>query len=143
MTNAFEYGDSLLAQPPVEVNNGQEVSANSERPPVVGANQPYLNLATFVEFFLITSIAYHIPTSFRMVVLADELLESFFEADLTESFHLEPIEEVALQEQPTTFLGGLFSTFVNTDDNKKMLNKFADGIGKTVGRHQVRFTSYV
>ncbi|EJD43712.1 TBC-domain-containing protein [Auricularia subglabra TFB-10046 SS5] len=111
MTNAFEYGDAL--------QQDSEQTANTD-----GARtRPYLNLATF-----------------RMVVLADELLEQFFEMDLRESFRLEPveIEDVSHHGQPSGFLGlgGLLSTIV-TEDNKKIFNKFTDEIGKTIGKHQV------
>ena len=63
MSNAFEYGDALLP-PPKE--DGSE--------PQIESNQPYMSLATF-----------------RMVVLAEEVLEAFFEQDLSASFRLEPV----------------------------------------------------
>lgn len=71
-----------------------------------------------------------------MVVLADELLESFFETDLVSSFHFDPLPDSQTQQGKGGFLGGLFSTLV-TDDNKKMFNKFSDEVGKTIGKHQV------
>ncbi|EJD07449.1 TBC-domain-containing protein [Fomitiporia mediterranea MF3/22] len=111
MTNAFEYGDALL--PRVE---GED---ETKTPPIAN-NQPYLNLATF-----------------RMVVLADEILESFFQTDLSASFQLENLSvEVPLPQSNSGFLGGLISSIV-TDDNKKIFNRFTDEIGKTIGRHQV------
>lgn len=70
-----------------------------------------------------------------MVVLADELLESFFDSDLSASFRLDepaaPIPDLA---------PGLFGGFVSSimsNDNKKLLDRVADGIGKTIGKHQV------
>jgi hypothetical protein len=72
-----------------------------------------------------------------MVVLADEILESFFESDLTASFRLEPVPEVQVPQPKTGFLGGLMSALV-TDDNLKIFNRFADEVGKTIGKHQVR-----
>ncbi|CAE6473441.1 unnamed protein product [Rhizoctonia solani] len=111
MTNAFEFGDALLPTP-----LGTEDGAGA---PTVAANVPYLNLATF-----------------RMVVLADEILESFFESDLTASFRLEPVPEVQVPQPKTGFLGGLMSALV-TDDNLKIFNRFADEVGKTIGKHQV------
>lgn len=73
-----------------------------------------------------------------MVVLADEILESFFSTDLSASFQLENIAvEVPLPPSSSGFLGGLLSSIV-TDDNKKIFNRFTDEIGKTIGRHQVR-----
>ncbi|KAF9525105.1 rab-GTPase-TBC domain-containing protein [Crepidotus variabilis] len=122
MSNAFEYGDALLPQveqPATEVPvaiSGQDGSDGSSQP--VGSNQPYLNLATF-----------------RMVVLADEVLESFFETDLSESFKLSPVADL---EQPpqSGFLGDIWSS-IATDSNKKIFNKFSDELGKTIGKHQV------
>ncbi|KAG8707803.1 hypothetical protein FRC09_001608, partial [Ceratobasidium sp. 395] len=111
MTNAFEFGDALL---PAAV--GTEDGAGT---PTVGSHVPYLNLATF-----------------RMVVLADEILESFFESDLTASFRLEPVPEAQVPQQKSGFLGGLMSAIV-TDDNVKIFNRFADEVGKTIGKHQV------
>ncbi|TFK39517.1 rab-GTPase-TBC domain-containing protein [Crucibulum laeve] len=115
MTNAFEYGDALLPQP--ESKPGEERELLS--PPPVASNQPYLNLATF-----------------RMVVLADEILESFFETDLSASFKLQPLPEMELPISSGGLLGDIWST-IATDSNKKMFNMFTDEIGKTIGKHQV------
>lgn len=72
-----------------------------------------------------------------MVVLADELLESFFDTDLAASFQINTTtDDQSLQQLKTGFLGGLLSTFV-TDDNRKILNKLSDEVGKTIGKHQV------
>ena len=71
-----------------------------------------------------------------MVVLADEILESFFEADLSASFRLEPVPEVELPPASSGLLGDLWST-IATDSNKKIFNMFTDEIGKTIGKHQV------
>lgn len=71
-----------------------------------------------------------------MVVLADEVLESFFEADLSGSFRLEPVPELELPVSNSGLLGDLWST-IATDSNKKMFNMFTDEIGKTIGKHQV------
>lgn len=50
-----------------------------------------------------------------MVVLADELLEAFFETDLNKSWQLElPVVETPVR---TGFLGGLFQALA-TDENK-------------------------
>ena len=76
-----------------------------------------------------------------MVVLADEILESFFETDLSASFQLENAHvEVPLPPSNSGFLGGLLSNLV-TDDNKRLFNRFTDEIGKTIGKHQVNITS--
>jgi len=69
-----------------------------------------------------------------MVVLADELLESFFETDLASSFRLEAAPGPQAQ-QAKAVLEWSLSTLV-TDDNKKMFNKFSE---KSVNhrKHQV------
>ncbi|KAH7885777.1 rab-GTPase-TBC domain-containing protein [Phlebopus sp. FC_14] len=112
MTNAFEYGDTLLPQ---ETNS----ETGEKQPQEIGHNQPYLNLATF-----------------RMVVLADEVLESFFETDLSASFRLEPVPDLELPTTSSGFLGDLWSN-IATVDNKKIFHKFSDELGKTIGKHQV------
>lgn len=71
-----------------------------------------------------------------MVVLADEVLESFFETDLTASFKLVPLPEMELPISSSGLLGDIWSS-IATDTNKKMFNLFTDEIGKTIGRHQV------
>lgn len=115
MTNAFEYGDALLPQPEDETGEDGELSS----PPHIAPNQPYLNLATF-----------------RMVVLADEVLESFFETDLSASFRLDPLPDMELPISNSGLLGDIWST-IATDSNKRMFNMFTDEIGKTIGKHQV------
>jgi hypothetical protein len=114
MSNAFEYGDALLPQPEPKTSEDETPSS----PPPIESNQPYLNLATF-----------------RMVVLADEILESFFETDLSASFKLVPLPEMELPIS-SGLLGDIWSS-IATDTNKKMFNMFTDEIGKTIGRHQV------
>lgn len=71
-----------------------------------------------------------------MVVLADEVLESFFETDLSASFRLEPVPEMELPQSHSGLLGDIWSNIATTD-NKKIFNKFTDEIGKTIGKHQV------
>jgi len=116
MANAFEYGDALLPQPP---NNPESNISSADTSPPLASNQPYLNLATF-----------------RMVVLAEEVLESFFETDLSESFKLHPLSDVELSPGNSGFLGDIWSS-IATDNNKKMFHLFTDEIGKTIGKHQV------
>ncbi|GLB43224.1 putative TBC-domain-containing protein [Lyophyllum shimeji] len=119
MTNAFEYGDALLPQAEEGTENKSETGAEPPSPRVIESNQPYLNLATF-----------------RMVVLADEVLESFFETDLSASFRLEPVPDAEIPASANGLLGDLWST-IATDSNKKMFHMFTDEIGKTIGKHQV------
>lgn len=71
-----------------------------------------------------------------MVVLADEVLESFFETDLSASFRLEAVPEMELPPSSSGLLGDIWSNIATTD-NKKIFNKFTDEIGKTIGKHQV------
>jgi TBC1 domain family member 8/9 len=71
-----------------------------------------------------------------MVVLADEVLESFFGQDFSGTFRLEP---TPLEELPTPnsgFLSGMWLS-IATNDNKKILNKLTDEVGRTIGRHKV------
>lgn len=75
-----------------------------------------------------------------MVVLAEEVLESFFETDLSESFKLHPLSDVELSPGNSGFLGDIWSS-IATDNNKKMFHLFTDEIGKTIGKHQVQFFS--
>jgi TBC1 domain family member 8/9 len=72
-----------------------------------------------------------------MVVLADEVLESFFETDLSASFRLESVPDMDLPPSSSGLLGDIWSN-IATADNKKIFNKFTDEIGKTIGKHQVR-----
>lgn len=148
MSNAFEYGDALLdaghergarddhgfgerrgQQREDGADLGSDPQSRMEEPWMgmerkcaaeIGNNQPYLNLATF-----------------RMVVLADEILESFFETDLAASFRLEPIVDLEL---PTHASGGLLGDLwsnIATTDNKRIFHKLSDELGKTIGKHQV------
>lgn len=76
---------------------------------------------------------------FRMVVMADELLESFFAEDLTKAWHLEPLTEDNPVAQPSG-ARGIFSNLVNsimTDENKEFLGKLADDIGKRLDLQHV------
>jgi len=117
MTNIFEYGDALLADNQLEQPNGDNEPPVS--PSQLEHNQPYLNLATF-----------------RMVVLADEILESFFETDLSASFRLEPLPDLDQPPPSAGLLGDIWSS-IATDGNKKIFHKVTDEIGKTIGKHQV------
>ena len=71
-----------------------------------------------------------------MVVLADEILESFFETDLSASFKLESVPDLELPTSGGGFLEDLWSN-IATDDNKKIFHKLSDELGKTIGKHQV------
>lgn len=71
-----------------------------------------------------------------MVVLADEILESFFETDLAASFKLEPVPDLELPTSGGGFLEDLWSN-IATADNKKIFHKLSDELGKTIGKHQV------
>jgi TBC1 domain family member 8/9 len=71
-----------------------------------------------------------------MVVLADELLESFFDSDFSASFRLKHVVEAPLAQSNSGLLGGLLSSIV-TDSNIKMFHKLTDEFGKSIGQHQV------
>jgi len=74
--------------------------------------------------------------TFRMVVLADEVLESFFDQDFSGTFKLQP---TPLEELPTSnsgFLSGMWSS-IATNDNKKIFHKLSDEVGRTIGKHKV------
>lgn len=76
-----------------------------------------------------------------MVVLADEVLESFFETDLSASFRFDPLPDLDTPLSNNGLLGDIWST-IATDSNKKIFNMFTDEIGKTIGKHQVRWPSF-
>lgn len=71
-------------------------------------SRPYLSLATF-----------------RMVILADELLESFFERDLSASFQLEPVGNYTNKaaEEAKSGLWGGFKNLVLTNENLTTFNR--------------------
>lgn len=71
-----------------------------------------------------------------MVVLADEILESFFESDFSSTFKLEPVPDMELPNSNTGLLGGIWAS-VASDGNKKIFNRFTDEVGKSIGKHQV------
>ncbi|KAK8847460.1 hypothetical protein IAR55_005318 [Kwoniella newhampshirensis] len=125
--NAYEFGDATAPQGSVEEKkpfNGDLETASGARErsnSTAGPhNLPYLNLATF-----------------RMVVLADELLEGFFDHDLSASFELERTESEDYHQhhqRPEGLLGGLMNLVV-TNENKTRLNRLADGFGAALGKH--------
>lgn len=128
--NAFEFGDATAPEGSVtspqdrETLDGDKETASSARErsdSTAGPhNLPYLNLATF-----------------RMVVLADELLENFFDRDLSASFQLERTEEEdyhQAHQRPEGLLGGLMNLVI-TNENKNRLNRLADGFGAALGKH--------
>lgn len=53
-----------------------------------------------------------LPT-FRMVILADELLEQFFESFFPQSFHLSDLSTAKTTSSPTSTLSGNLTTFTN------------------------------
>ncbi|WWC86831.1 uncharacterized protein L201_001710 [Kwoniella dendrophila CBS 6074] len=125
--NAYEFGDATAPEGSVdekapidgdkETASGARERSNSSAGP---HNLPYLNLATF-----------------RMVVLADELLENFFANDLTASFQLVQTEDEdyhQAHQKSEGLLGGLMNLVV-TNENKNRLNRLADGFGSALGRH--------
>jgi TBC1 domain family member 8/9 len=71
-----------------------------------------------------------------MVVLADEVLESFFESDFTSTFRLDPVPMMEVPNSNTSILGGIWGT-LTSDDNRKIFNRLTDEVGRTIGKHQV------
>lgn len=71
-----------------------------------------------------------------MVVLADEVLESFFETDFSSTFRLEPVPMMDLPNANAGILGGIWGT-LTSDDNRKIFNRLTDEVGRTIGKHQV------
>lgn len=71
-----------------------------------------------------------------MVMLADELLESFFSNDLAASFRLEAEPEGyhVTHQRPEGIVGQLAGLVLNKE-NKSRINKLADGLGTALGRH--------
>lgn len=135
MQNAFEYADEQPA--PVEASSeassqsgdllidDADSKASSRRSTLTDrpTSMPFLSLA-----------------SFRMVVLADELLESFFSEDLTDSWHLEPLtEDIPAPRHPGLITGRLtnFVSSLVSDENKEYLGKLADDIGKRLDIQQI------
>lgn len=106
--NAYEFGDATAPEtslPQADASGDGEQSASESRErsnsQLGPHNLPYLSLATF-----------------RMVVLADELLESFFGHDLTASFQLEDAEEQDYHKthaKPDGLIGGLVNLVVNDE----------------------------
>lgn len=71
-----------------------------------------------------------------MVVLADEVLESFFDQDFSGTFRLEPTPLEELSTSNSSFLSGMWSS-IATNDNKKIFHKLSDEVGRTIGKHKV------
>ncbi|ORY75652.1 rab-GTPase-TBC domain-domain-containing protein [Leucosporidium creatinivorum] len=123
--NLFEYAESTKPEenPPRSPSLGRSPDPSTGRPranSIVSDNphRPYLALATF-----------------RMCILADPLLEDFFESDLTNSWRLEVLiaEEKPKQPGAGGAVGGWWGGIVNavmTDENKERLNRLADEVGK-------------
>lgn len=73
---------------------------------------------------------------FRMVVLADEVLESFFGQDFSRTFRLEPTPLDELPTSNSSFISGMWSS-IATNDNRKIFHKLSDEVGRTIGKHKV------
>jgi len=93
MSNAFEYGDALLPQ------ETDPDTSESLVPAQIGSNQLYLYMTTYVFCMCPPNDPLMTLGRFRMVVLADDILESFFETDLAASLRLETVPELELPTQ--------------------------------------------
>ncbi len=101
-----EEGEDDASQAPTFNPDGSRVPRMRSASVVYqNPHRPYLGLATF-----------------RMCILADPLLEDFFDTDLTNSWKLEVLvpEEKVLPAGPAGWLGGIL-TAVLTDENKVRL----------------------
>lgn len=120
MQNAFEYAEAIKEEQSPTPNDTAAAKEARRRSGSVAENphRPYISLATL-----------------RMVVLADEVLESFFLTDLTASWRLvpqpEPTQPVSARSA-AGFFGGLASTVNSllTDEHKERFNRLADEVGK-------------
>jgi hypothetical protein len=127
MQNAFEYAETIKEEANSAANGVEgpemtedEAKAARRRSGSIAEqpHRPYISLATL-----------------RMVVLADEVLESFFLTDLTASWRLQA-QTVAPApvnaKGPAGFFGGLANTVNSflTDEHKERLNRLADEVGK-------------
>ncbi|SCZ90894.1 BZ3500_MvSof-1268-A1-R1_Chr1-3g02357 [Microbotryum saponariae] len=111
--NLFEFAESSAHQTAPDPHTGRTrpPSAENDDP-----QKPALALATF-----------------RMCVLADPLLEDFFESDLTASWRLEILLAEDQPKQAKGAVGGWWGGIVSavmTDENKERINRIADEVGK-------------
>ncbi|GAA5849918.1 hypothetical protein JCM8547_000954 [Rhodosporidiobolus lusitaniae] len=106
LQNLFEFGETTKPQLP-------DGDASSD--PHTDTHRPFLSLATF-----------------RMCILADALLEDFFESDLSGTWRLEVLVPPEPPKPATVaqgWLRGIVSAVV-TDENKERFNRLADEVGK-------------
>lgn len=123
LQNAFEFADEQPASStdtdPASSGSTPMLKSSSITQPKANSSKPFLSLAIF-----------------RMVVMADELLESFFSEDLPNSWRLEPLTEDVKPAQNAKTGGGAKGLFTNlvsslmTEENKEFLGKLADDLGK-------------
>ncbi|MBW0492038.1 hypothetical protein O181_031753 [Austropuccinia psidii MF-1] len=156
MQNAFEYADAMQKEPKLqsEGKEGDEkvvIQTENETEPLSESNSAPDSQRAQVLRPLGNPGAYIGLPTFRMCVLADELLESFFETDFTQSWKLSedlcnnsrqsPLSSKqapkalsdfvpeALNQKADEFLSGLKNRFL-TEDNKHAFYKLADEVGK-------------
>lgn len=133
MQNAFEFADGEVPDSQVHADTTESsapvsdnlIDADDRDKPLTSSRRSTITEQPTTRPFL--SLA-----TFRMVVLADELLESFFSEDLTASWHLEPLTEDPPQARASGATGR-FTNFVSSlisDETQDLLGKLADDIGK-------------
>ncbi|SCV68775.1 BQ2448_896 [Microbotryum intermedium] len=111
--NLFEFAESTAPQTAPDPHTGRARAPSREGD---DPQKPALALATF-----------------RMCVLADPLLEDFFESDLTASWRLEILLAEDQPKQAKGAVGGWWGGIVSavmTDENKERINRIADEVGK-------------
>lgn len=152
MQNSFEYADAMQKG---SLNNKQEVGSKGSTVTETDQPQQEGTAPTVAEPTedakpSTNPDAYLGLSTFRMCVLADEILESFFETDFTQSWKLSDdlstaskpsstasrapkalsdLVPEAINQKADEFFSGLKSRFL-TEDNKNAFYKFADEVGK-------------
>ncbi|PLW14373.1 hypothetical protein PCASD_19392 [Puccinia coronata f. sp. avenae] len=163
MQNSFEYADAMQKESRNKQTAGSKGDTVSEKTDeqiqqegTAPANvEPAGDAKTSTNPDVKTSTnpdAYLGLSTFRMCVLADEILESFFETDFTQSWKLSDdlsntsgskpysanskgpkvlsdLVPEAINQKADEFFSGLKSRFL-TEDNKNAFYKFADEVGK-------------
>ncbi|KAI7943664.1 hypothetical protein MJO28_011192 [Puccinia striiformis f. sp. tritici] len=150
MQNSFEYADAMQKESlnrKEADSKGGAATTETDTTQQEGAG-PAVTVPTGEVKPASNPDAYLGLSTFRMCVLADELLESFFETDFTQSWRLSddlsnstsrPNSSTHLSKGSNVlndlvpgadeFFSGLKSRFL-TEDNKNAFYKFADEVGK-------------
>ncbi|CAH7685043.1 rab-GTPase-TBC domain-containing protein [Phakopsora pachyrhizi] len=157
MQNAFEYADATQKAPDALIKAEEKVELDEKSKETYTSvnndeltNVKQTNENVTEDTKKTQSGAYLGLATFRMCVLADELLESFFETDFTSSWKLADnltnssthsttaktgnrilpdLVPESINQKADEFFSGLKNRFL-TEDNKHMFYKIADEVGK-------------